>query len=216
MIIVVKYTLRKYSFLRILQLIELSKLNLNGQTIDLGGNPVSNNLASQINLKGKLWFADKFQTHESTIKLDLETDKSLNTKYSNVTIINVLEHLKNYKNAINLCYEILENDGLIIGSTPFMYKVHYSPNDYYRYTAQLIVEELESSGFREVKIKPLGLGPLTNFYSIISDYIFSIFPLLNILVLIPFIIIDKLFSLINQNFVKHYPLGYYFTAKKIN
>ena len=72
------------------------------------------------------------------------------------------------------------DEGLLIGTVPFIFKIHNSPNDYFRFTKQLLVEELEDREFKEIKVINLGYGPFTNFYSSISDYFMQIMPLLNI------------------------------------
>ena len=194
----------------------LSKIKFKDSILDLGGNPGWNNIVSEANIGmgNNIEYADQNKTHKDTIKIDLETDTNVDIKFSNVTIINVLEHIKNYDNALKLCNKILKNNGTLIGSTPFMFKLHFSPNDYFRFTSQLLEEELVKNGFDEIEITNLGLGPFTNFYSTISDYGFTILPLLNVIILIPLLILDSVFRLFNKNFVKYYPLGYFFSAKK--
>lgn len=129
--------------------------------------------------------------------------------------MNVLEHIKNYKNVINICSKSLNINGSIIGSVPFLFKIHYSPNDYFRFTEQLLKEEFADQGFKKIKIKKLGEGIFTNFYSSIFDYTKKI-PLLNIFLLTFFLILDKIIFFISKKYVKIYPLGYFFIATKEN
>ena len=48
--------------------------------------------------------------------------------------MNVLEHIKNINNCFKSINDILDDDGIIYGSVPFLFHIHKSPNDYYRYT----------------------------------------------------------------------------------
>ena len=79
----------------------------------------------------------------------------------------------------------------------------------------MLYEEFKDSGFEQIVIKPLGKGIFSNFYSIIFDYTKKI-PLLNTLLITICLILDKIFFFINRNYIKSYPLGYYFTAIKKN
>ncbi len=216
LIIASKLTLSKYSFLRILQILETKKINLNGNILDLGGNNNPRNISRFFAGNYSIEYADKFPQDDKTISLDLEEQNILSKKYQGICLMNILEHIKNYRNVINLCSDSLYDEGLLIGTVPFIFKIHNSPNDYFRFTKQLLIEELEDREFKEIKIINLGYGPFTNFYSSISDYFMQIMPLLNIFLLVPCIIFDKILYIFYKNFSNYYPLGYFFTAKKKN
>ena len=119
-------------------------MNINGTLLDLGGNDFSHNITKHFKGSYNIQFADKFPKNEQVIKVDLEKDETVKKTFENVCIMNVLEHIKNYRNAINLCKKSLSKNGFLIGTVPFIFKVHYSPNDYFRFTEQLLEEELNS------------------------------------------------------------------------
>lgn len=48
--------------------------------------------------------------------------------------IEVMEHVKNPFNAIKEISRVLKPNGIIIGSTPFIFPIHDEPYDFYRYT----------------------------------------------------------------------------------
>ena len=196
-----------------MQIFEASKTELSGTILDLGGNDFSHNISNYFNGNYVIQFADKFPKDEKTIKVDLELDKTLNQKFDNICLMNILEHIKNYKNVINFSNNVLNLNGRIIGSVPFLFKIHYSPNDYFRFTEQLLYEEFKDLGFEQIVIKPLSKGIFSNIYATIFDYTKKI-PLLNILLIIFCLILDKIFFFINKNYIKNYPLGYFFTATK--
>ena len=64
------------------------------------------------------------------------------------------------------------------GSTPFFFRIHLSPNDYFRFTEQSILKSLEDAGFKEVEVKVLNGGIFLCFYNSIST-IFKKIPLMN-------------------------------------
>jgi len=187
-------------------------LNINGTLLDLGGNDLFNNITKHFKGSYNIQFADKFPKSEKVIIVDIEKDETVKKTFENVCIMNVLEHIRNYRNAINLCKKSLSKNGFLIGTVPFIFKVHYSPNDYFRFTEQLLNEELKSVGFTDISIKNLGIGMFTNFYSSFCDYTNRI-PLFNLVFVILFLILDKMFYFVNKSYVKSYPIGYFFTAK---
>ena len=196
-----------------MQILEAKKHNYSGHILDIGGNDFHNNVSTYLNGEFKIQFADKFPENNDVIKLDLEKDTTINRKFDVVCIMNVLEHIKNYKNVIQLCKNSLLENGKLIGTVPFIFKIHYSPKDYYRFSEQLLFEELKSSGFKNITIKPLGIGIFTNFYSSFCDYTCRI-PLINVIFLLFFIAIDKMLFFINKKYIRAYPIGYFFTANK--
>mgnify|MGYP006162022301 CR=1 FL=1 len=68
-----------------------------------------------------------------------------------VFILEVLEHLKEPKKAIDQIYKILKSNGTIIVSTPFILEIHGAPNDYYRFTKYGLKHLL--NGFNNIIIK---------------------------------------------------------------
>lgn len=51
-----------------------------------------------------------------------------------VFCLEVLEHVKNPFLAVRETKRILKPGGILVGSTPFLFPIHDSPNDFYRYT----------------------------------------------------------------------------------
>ena len=198
-----------------MQIFEASKLELNGGLLDLGGNDFEHNISNYFKGNYKIDYADKFPKDINVIKLDLEIDNNLNKKFDYICLMNVLEHIKNYKNVINLSNNTLKTNGILIGSVPFLFKIHYSPNDYFRFSDQLLKEEFIDYGFEKIIIKNLSEGIFSNFYSFIFEYTKKI-PFLNIFLITIFLILDKIFFFINKNYCKIYPLGYFFIATKRN
>ena len=114
-------TFRKYSILRILQIEELKKQNIVGSILDVGGKETPNNTSNFLNAKIK--YLDKYSKNENDLKIDLEKkfleDEKNLEQFDNVLLMNVLEHIYDYKNCINICYKLTKKNGRFIGSTPF-------------------------------------------------------------------------------------------------
>ena len=62
-------------------------------------------------------------------------------RYNSIIIFNVLEHVSDFKIASRNLYKLLSKNGQLIGSTPFLYRVHGAPNDYLRYTKDFLFEK---------------------------------------------------------------------------
>ena len=67
-------------------------------------------------------------------------------------IFNVLEHVLNPNLAIKNLSKILKKNGKIVGSTPFLFRVHGAPKDYSRFTKDHLIELLKSSNFKDIEI----------------------------------------------------------------
>ena len=57
-----------------------------------------------------------------------------NVKFDYIIIAEVLEHLHSPQKAVDNIYKILEEKGTVIVTVPFIFPIHETPYDYYRYT----------------------------------------------------------------------------------
>jgi len=62
--------------------------------------------------------------------LDGISDNSIDA----IFCLEVLEHVKQPWKAAEAIFRVLKADGILIGSTPFLFPLHDEPHDYYRYT----------------------------------------------------------------------------------
>ncbi len=210
-----RLTIKKYSILRIIQIINLIKLNLEGSILDVGSKNSPNNISNV--LKNKKKFLDKFSNNEDDFKIDLELENKLEKygedKFDNILLMNVLEHIYNYENCLKICFFFTKKGGKLVGSTPFLFRYHGSPNDYFRYTKDALEKMLINVGYKEVNVQPICGGIFISFYSNIF-LITSKIPLLSNLILTICIFLDWLLSFITKSYAKILPVGYFFTAKK--
>ena len=80
--------------------------------------------------------------------------------YDIVIATEVLEHCYAPQKAVDEIYRILKQNGMCIVSTRFMYKIHGSPHDYYRFTDQALYHLFQKFRTKEIKFLGNMLGAL--------------------------------------------------------
>ena len=211
-------TFKKKSLNRILQEIYVGKTQVSGKIVEFGAEDGSlknfTNLVT-LNDKSEILFSDKFPKHHKTIKQDLESTLSFeNESFDGIFIFNVLEHVFDVKNAFSEINRCLKKNSSIIGSTPFIYRVHGAPNDYSRYTKQFIEKILQETNYKNIKVKNIGFGPFTAAYTIIFDYI-KLIPFLSNIFLIFTLFFDGIIGFFLKTETRDiYPIAIYFTGEK--
>ena len=155
-----KECLNGKSFLRVLQNKEFKNISINGKTIDLGAKNGKASYYRFFNLKySDIDYVDINPTESNILKLDLEKNLPISDKsYNSVLAINLFEHIFNIQNLIEEIYRILDDEGKLIGSTPFMKEYHSDPNDFYRYTQDFYKKMFEKVGFVNIELILVGQG----------------------------------------------------------
>ena len=123
-----------------------------------------------------------------------------------------MEHLLKPNLAFKNLSKFLKKNGKIIGSTPFIFRVHGAPKDYSRYTKDHLIELLKSNNFENIQIFELGTGPFLACISLLRSYL-KYLPIFYQLLVFLSLVIDKLIKLIIKTDPKKiYPIGYVFFA----
>ena len=205
------------SLLRILQIYKCLNVSLRGLSLEFGAIDNKNKTFSNF-FKGQNKFEYTNIVPNKRLKIfysDLTKNlKIKNSKYNNILIFNVLEHLPDYNLAFSEVYRILKKDGYLIGSTPFLYQVHSAPNDYFRYTKDFLNLNLKNNKFKNIKVIPLGYGPFVASYSLIHPYI-KFLPLFRQIILLISYMLDSFIQIFIKTKLKEiFPIGYFFIAKK--
>ena len=186
------------SILRILQIEEFKKERLLGQCIEFGANEkIEKNILKINQTLCKSTFSNLNSKNKKIININLEKKIFHKKKYDNVVIFNVLEHLSDLKNALKNINLLLNKNGKIFGSTPFIYRIHGAPKDYSRFSKDLIEIALKESKFKNIKIRELGTGPFLASFSLLRG-IFKFIPLFYQLLLILVILFDKIKEFVIQ------------------
>lgn len=198
-----------------MQIIEVKKFDLAGSILDVGSKKSPSNITNFIKNNKNITYLDKFSDSLEDLKIDLENkyEGNENNKFDNAMLFNVLEHIFNYQTCLDNCFLFLKKNGSIIGSTPFLYQIHGSPNDFFRYTSEALVKSLEKSGFNKIDVKVIAGGIFMVFYSSISTK-FNKIPFLNNILFFACQLIDYFLSFFSKNLKLVYPLGFFFSAKK--
>ena len=155
-----KECLNGKSLSRVLQNREFKKISINGKTIDLGAKNGKASYYRFFNLKySEIDYVDINPTESNVLELDLEKKLPISDKsYDSVLAINLFEHIFNVQNLMEEIYRILDDEGKLIGSTPFMKEYHSDPLDFYRYTQDFYKKVFEKIGFVNIELILVGQG----------------------------------------------------------
>jgi len=135
-------------------------ITLSGEVLDLGGHASSpyrglfggTYTLTAVNMPGS----------GEAIECDLEELLPIkDAQYDGVLLMNVLEHIFEYRQLVNECARVLRPGGQVVIAAPFIFPYHPSPNDFHRYTSAALTRALEKAGFADIAIQPIGGGLYT-------------------------------------------------------
>ena len=201
------------SILRIFQLEIFKKFKINGDIIEFGASDeIEKNFCNSKLKNCKISYSNINSLNKEFVNIDLQKKILIELKYDYIIIFNVLEHLLDPNLAIRNLSKICKKNGKIIGSTPFLFRVHGAPKDYSRFTKDHLIELLKSSNFKDIEIIELGTGPFLACISLLRSYLKYI-PIFYQLLVLFALVFDKLIKLfIKTDPKKIYPIGYIFFA----
>jgi len=87
---------------------------------------------------------------------DLEALPVPGQSVDRVLNIQVLEHVRDPQSVLSEFYRVLKSGGCLYLTAPQGWSEHQQPHDYYRFTRFSLRLLLESAGFKELAIEPLG------------------------------------------------------------
>src|SRR3989344_8862967 len=177
--------------------------------------------------------------YKSGVKPEVLADaKSLpfgNNTFDTALLIQVLEHVDSPEEVIKESARILKPNGILIISVPFFYPLHDMPYDWGRYTSSALKSFIDKASLRLLKIEQQGsfiefFPQILNTFLIkrINDIIstkFNLYPVILLVVLVPFSILIIIFNNLLIIFVKalsrlfpkypdYFPLEYLIVARK--
>lgn len=146
------------SLLRRCQYDEMAKLTVAGRVLDLGGDRRSG-YHELLGGSHKIEVVNLNEACQPDFRFNIEESFPLAAEtYDAVICLNVLEHIFNFQNVLNESARVLKPGGRFIGATPFLFNIHGSPDDYFRYTGSALRRAFASAGFREARVAELGYG----------------------------------------------------------
>ena len=191
------------------------KFSFKGDCIEFGANEKLNrNFLKYNSRKYKTTYSNIVNKKNNFLILNLEKKIKHKKKYDNVVIFNVLEHLADLDIPLKNLYQLLKKSGRILGSTPFIYRIHGAPKDYSRYTKEYLKKILKEKKFKRIEIYELGIGPFLASFSLLRGYL-KFIPILYQILLFLAVISDKILNIFMKTNPKTiYPIGYVFSAVK--
>jgi SAM-dependent methyltransferase len=166
--------------------------------VDLGGTSHARHLDVECDLNGPLPFPD--QTFDTIVLSD------------------VLEHIARPETLWAEMARILAPGGEILMNVPFLYWIHASPHDYYRYTESALRRFVESAGLELIRLDALGGAP-----EVVADIVaknFAAVPLIGrpVATLVQWmtegITATRIGGKISRVTSVSFPLGYFLIARK--
>ncbi len=146
------------SILRIKEERYLDSLDLDGSVLDLGGDRKSSYF-KQLSGRNEICVLNMDDKTKPDIFCNLEDKLPIGDEsYNNVLLINVLEHIYNYRDLIKEADRVIRKGGKMIIIVPFMFPYHPSPDDYHRFTEVTLYREIKALGHHDIKIEKLGHG----------------------------------------------------------
>ena len=132
------------SILRIFQLEIFKKFKITGNVIEFGASEeIEKNFCNSYLNNSTIIYSNLNSSNKEFLNIDLQKEISMENKYDFVIIFNVLEHLLNPNMALRNLSKVCKKNGKIIGSTPFLFRVHGAPKDYSRFTKDHLIELLK-------------------------------------------------------------------------
>lgn len=148
------------SVTRSLQYEYLKSLKFEGRLLDVGGgdivdykNIIDCHSYESVNISPDMkpsWLVEKGSSLSD-----------LNNCFDVALSMNTFEHVLDAEYLLQSIYKTLRAGGQFYASTPFLYPVHGSPDDFFRPTASWWYEILSRNGFQNIKITPLLWGPFS-------------------------------------------------------
>jgi SAM-dependent methyltransferase len=152
------------SLLRLEEHRALRRLSLDGDIIDIGGT------------KGEEYLACIEGAHTvTTLNIDPAAKPDIvhdlekpipcaDASYDHALLINVAEHIYNARQLFAESVRIVKPGGSVVVVVPFLFPLHPSPGDYWRFTKETLFRELTVAGCSDVVVAPLGTGVFSTRY----------------------------------------------------
>lgn len=206
---VLKQILKGHSLARALMNESFRTKNLGGKIVDIGGgrNP---DYFSYFNILSQS-IIEPVDKKIQDIDFETDTLPYEDSIINTVVCCNLLEHIYNHQHLTLEMFRVLQSQGVLVGFVPFLVQYHPDPHDYFRYTEEALKRIFSDSGFINIKIETIGIGPIAILYSILASPLPKVLRLMLFLVLYP---MAKLTVKIKPALLRRFPLGYTFVAYK--
>lgn len=200
--------------MRIAEAKALEGLTIDGKILDVGGDPNSK-YHQLIGGNHQITFANISEHYKPDIIFDAQEPWPVAAgSYDAVLMFNFLEHTFEHRAVLAEAFKAVAPGGRLIGTVPFMFNVHGSPSDYFRYTEFALRKLFELSGFEVYRLETMGTGAFYVAWAAIQG------PLPEPIAVIGRTLatgLDRLFARIkpgNKLGPGTYPIGYFFDVRR--
>ena len=208
------------SLLRIEEHRALSRITLQGNVLDLGGDKNSEYL-TYVQGTFKTTTVNFDKKARPDVVHDLEKPLPFeDSSYDWVVLCNALEHVFEYRALLQEAARVARSGGGLVVVVPFLFPLHPSPEDYHRFTASTLRREMEHLGLKDIRVVPLGKGLFSARYLLLDRLLPRSFRFINFYTgrYIAYSL-DTLYAgvarLVGKRYTPaDYALGYCATAKK--
>jgi len=201
------------SLLRREEYTALGHMTIHGRILDVGGSTKSG-YHDRIQGDHEIVTANIDAQYGADLIFDAEQEWPIESKsFDAVLFINVLEHLYHYQTAVKEARRILKDGGRVVVMVPFLFNVHGSPGDHFRYTKSTLMRVFSEAGFTHIEVTELGTGAFSVMYHLLLGFI--PWKWLGRLLMPVFVGMDKLVAAIKPHSsmsAQHMPLGYMVVA----
>ena len=140
----------------------IRNVTLHGSVIDLGGGKDSG--YRKLFLGEYTMTSANLDGHETTdIHCDLEEPLPIaDSAYDGVVMVNTLEHIYHCHELVREAFRISKQGSDVVIVVPFLFPVHPSPRDYWRFTEDTLTKMLADTGYTNVQVTPIATGVFVN------------------------------------------------------
>ena len=115
----------------------------------------------------------------------------------------------------NEAFRICKEGVMLIGSVPYLLKIHRDPDDFFKYSDSSLYKIFIQAGFKKVKVKTLSYGPFSASVSFLVPLLkFNILKMPLYFIAVSFNRMLK--TILSDKTLKadEYPLAYFFLCEK--
>lgn len=160
------YSIRRY-FVDEFYFRHVPALPPNSHVLDLGGNKVRKRGQFDIeeyNLN--VIYANLFTGKQPDVQADAAHLPFNDNQFDAVICAELLEHIFSPQTVLHEVYRVLNIQGVLLISVPFLYPIHGDPDDFGRYTDHYWHSTLEEVGFESISIERQGL-----YFSVLANFL---------------------------------------------